>query len=688
VNKTHSAAAPLLLAALLPGILLSAAVAPNAFAQGGPPVPRRRTAATPPTTPSPAAPRTAPAGGAAGAAATTVDDAKQLIADAPGALQYPNAAKVTLLDLSDITVRPDGSTRTVTRQAVKILNKRGRDEEAEVKIPYNGTYEKVTILRARTIKPDGTVVNADLSQVRDQTINEGEAMYTDARLKNFSMPAVDDGCIIDYEYVTDEKEPMIPGHFWTNWYFQGGFDPVKLSRLTITAPKGMKLNTQLRNSAIKPTIKEQPDGKTVRYVWEDKDVEPLQLEPMMPEADRILPMLQVSTLPSWQTIAAWFDGLSKTQQKVTPEIKALVAEITAGKTTPEEKARAIFYYVEDKTRYVSISFGKSAFQPHASAEVCANQYGDCKDMTNLLITMLREGGIKAYPALLTAGSKANKSELLPNLRTFDHVICLAEINGKQYWLDATAQIIPWGDIPSADRGAQTLVVRDGGKGEWVTVPDGKPEDNRTTQTVKLALKPDGSATGTVTITGTGDTDLSMRAALSYLPPDKLRPYLESIAQNIGPNARVTNVSQLEYKDKDKPVSVTMEVTFPSWANESGDVLIFKARPEQSKGAASSPFREDGRRLPVTQPSAALAVSFLEVTLPSGYSVLSLPKPTDVKSDLGRFSRSVKVDGNKLTVEMRGENYRADVPAFRYDEVRKYYDTYLRAFDQSVIVKKN
>ena len=79
----------------------------------------------------------------------------KLLADAPKAADYPNAAKATLLDLADITVRPDGSSRTVTRQAIKILNQRGREQEAEIKVPYNGSYESVKLIRARTLRPNG-----------------------------------------------------------------------------------------------------------------------------------------------------------------------------------------------------------------------------------------------------------------------------------------------------------------------------------------------------------------------------------------------------------------------------------------------------------------------------------------------------------------------------------------------------
>jgi hypothetical protein len=623
-------------------------------------------------------------------AATPGEDIPTLIKTAPNAADFPNAAKATLLDLSDIVVRPNGSAKTYVRETEKIFNTRGRDEESEIKIPYNSTYETVTILRARTIKPDGSIIPVNLKEVRDETVSQdaGAPMYTDAREKSFSMPAVDSDCIIDYEYIIDQKESQIPGKFWTQWYFQSGLDPVKLSRLIITLPKTMTLQQRLLNTGVKAVVTDQPDGKSVRYVWQDHDVTPLEPEPMMPSAEKVLPSLHVSTVPNWQSVADWYADLAKDREVPDQHIKDLVANLTAGKTTPEEKAKAIYYYVEQKTRYVSLDFGKSAFQPHHASVVCTNQYGDCKDMANLLDVLLHEAGIKsAYTVLLNANSKAKLADDLPSPGAFDHAICLAQIGGKDYWLDATAEVCPWGQIPGGDRGAQVFVIRDGGKGEWETIPDGLPDDNRTDQSVKLTLSPDGSASGTVTLSGTGDVDMSLRGALQYLPPDKLRPYMESIAQNIGTDPRVTNVKLSDFKDLDKPVQISMDVTFPAWANDSDDVLIFKARPEQSKGQSSSPFREDTRRLSIEQNSAARSVSVLEVTLPTGSDIISLPKDKDIKSQLGQFTRTVARNGNLLRIETQGVNFRADVPAFQYNDIRQYYHDYLRAFDQWVIIKK-
>ena len=668
------------LAALLPGAFLLP------YAQAAPPAALEPAAAKKPAMPAKPMKKSAVPPALANAKA---DDALTLLKNAPKAADYPNAAKATLLDLADITVHPDGTTRTITRQTLKIFNKRGRDDEAEVRIPYNASYDTVKILRARTIRPNGKIVSVDLAHdVRDSTLNAGYNTYDDSRAKSFSMPAVEDGCIIDYEYETTEKEAMIPGQFWTRWYFQSGVDPVVLTRLTVTAPKTMKLQTQLQKTSVVTKKRDLPDGKNVLYTWEDKNVSAFVPEPMMPDAETLLPKLTVSTLGSWQAIADWYHDLAKTRMEADPETRARAIELTKNLKTPEEKAKAIFYYVQDKTRYVSIDFGKSAYQPHTPTSVLGNQYGDCKDMATLLVAMLRAVGIdSAYPVLLNAESKTPKGTQLPTPSAFNHAICLVEMDGKKYWLDATAEVCPWGVIPSGDRGADAFVMRNG-KGAFETIPVGTPSDNQTKQSATLALAPDGSAKGVVTLTGTGDTDMGLRGALLVMPPDKMRPFMESIAKKLGTDAKVTDYKVSDFRNKDVPVSISMDVYFPNWANQSGDLLLFKARPEQTGGAASSPFGEDGRRLAISQDSTAAGVSTLELTLPTGYSVLSLPKNAEVKSDLGRFERTVSQNNGKILISTTGENYQATVPASGYDAVRAYYENYLKASGESIIVKKN
>ena len=612
----------------------------------------------------------------------SAEEIKALLAKAPKASDYPNAASAMLLDLMDVVVKPDGSSVSVTRQAKKIFTKRGRDDESEIKIPYNAAFESVRIIRARTIKPDGSVVNIKKEDIRESRPSD----YDDVVVKAFSLPAVDDDCIIDYEYVTESKESQMPGQFWQSWYFQGGFDPVMKTKLTVTVPKNVKLHENISNSPVKATVKALPDGKNVLYTWEDNNVAPFETEPLMPDTDKLVPKLYLSTVPSWQAVADWYSDLAKDRMNADAALKAQTQTLIQGKTTPEEKARAIFYYVQEKTRYVAISLGKSAYQPRPASLTYANKYGDCKDMATLLVAMLREAGISAYPVLIKMDSKDKRSAELPSPGAFNHAICKAEINGKDYWLDATAAVCPWGVIPGVDRGCEVMVIKDG-KGVWETIPFGEPEDNRFERTVKLTLAPDGSATGTIAITGNGDTDMALRSSLRDWPESKRRLYAENLALSVGANPRVTDVSVSDYKDMTAPVTLKMDVSFPSWANQSGDLLIFKAKPEQTGGVSSNPFREDFRKNNIVQNSFSMASTTLDLTLPKDHVVLSLPKDANIKSDLGQFTRVIKQDGDKLNIVVSQKVLRADIPFTRYDEVRKYFGDFLKAVDESVILKK-
>jgi cellulose synthase operon protein C len=608
----------------------------------------------------------------------------KLLADAPKAADYPNAAKATLLDLADITVRPDGSAKIVTHQAIKVLSPRGREQEAEIKIPYNGSYETVKLIRARTLRPNGTVVEVKPTDVRNGAASEG---YDDAKVLSFSMPAVEPGCLIDYEYVTEQKTSPLPGNFWFQWYFQGGFDPVQLTRLRITVPSTLNLARKLRNSAIEPTIRTARDGKSTTYTWEEKNVAPLSIEPLMPPAERQLPKLTVSTVPSWQSVADWYTKLAKDATLPDSAVVALARELTKSCRTDEEKARAIFYYVQDKTRYVAIELGISAYQPRPAGRTLTVQYGDCKDMATLLVALLRAAGITAHPVLLQANEPFPQQTELPSPHAFNHAICQTQIGGKTYWLDATAQVCRFGDIPQADRGVEALVIKDG-KGVFETIPEATPSDATNLQQATVTLDSEGVATGTITLSGTGDYELGLRANLQVKSGDETKKYVEALLASIGVNPRIESLQVSEVANRDTPLTISSKAQFPAWATVSGDLLLFKARPDQSSPAYASPFTEEGRLYPIYQAEPRLVRSTLVATLPPGYSYLYVPKSVSEESARGRYKRTVQQDGRTLTIAIEVEDLRVSVAPREYPALRKYIDRYLRMYGELVIARKD
>ena len=117
-----------------------------------------------------------------------------------------------------------------------------------------------------------------------------------------------------------------------------------------------------------------------------------------------LPMLVVSTDPSWQHFSKWWAELVEPQMKATPEIKAKVAELTEDAKTQDEKIRALYNFVAQDIRYRGLGVGpRTGYTPRPAHETMTSRWGVCRDVSILLTSMLREAGVDAYPVITNAG---------------------------------------------------------------------------------------------------------------------------------------------------------------------------------------------------------------------------------------------------------------------------------------------
>ncbi|HLV80831.1 MAG TPA: DUF3857 and transglutaminase domain-containing protein, partial [Chthonomonadaceae bacterium] len=509
---------------------------------------------------------------------------------APSASQWPNNDYARLIDIGDVTVKPDGTVVATYRETYKLFNERAR-ALAEVSLPYNSSYESLHVVQARTIKKDGAIVSVKPEDIRSSSPYSDYLMYDDAMAVSFSMPAIEDDCVIDYTWQEITRPLLMPGQFWANWYFSGP-EPVRMSRYTLHVPAGKPIQFKVVNDdALKPTVTASPDGRTKTYVWECKDLKPLEIEPSMPPLKDVQVWMEISSLGAWQDVARWFWSLEQPQAKATEAIRATVLQLTAGKQTDDEKARAIYDWVANHTRYVGLEFGLSAFKPHAASEVHAKLYGDCKDKATLLITMLGLAGIKAHPVLLHADERRHVSQDLPTLDDFNHCIALADVGGKEVWLDATAETCAYGDIPDADRGVEALVVRDG-QGAFETIPPYAAADNGMDLTTHVTVQPDGSAQTKAEIKMRGGVGQRMRAAVRAYTPEQRKEMMQRITQVFSNGASLNQFDLPDGMDKIGPFVMNMSMKAPNYARQVGKLLLVPI--SSSAGNDRNPYIKDKR----------------------------------------------------------------------------------------------
>jgi len=243
--------------------------------------------------------------------------------------------------------------------------------------PFAASFETVQIPYVRVRKPDGSLVETPASDVQelDSAVSREAPMYTDQREKHVAVKSLSVGDTLEVNVHWTIHDPIARGHFWYDHsFFRDGVCLKEI--LEIDVPHNLPV--KLRNPDFQPSV--QDDGARRVYTFENVNLKRKE-ESKIPAWEKGYkgvppPDVQVSSFSSWKEVGDWFEALVKPKSAATPEIRSKAEELTKGKTTNEDKIRALYDFVSTRFRYIGIDLGLSRYTPHSAAEVLANRYGD------------------------------------------------------------------------------------------------------------------------------------------------------------------------------------------------------------------------------------------------------------------------------------------------------------------------
>jgi tetratricopeptide (TPR) repeat protein len=359
----------------------------------------------------------------------------------------------------------DGSGTREIRSRIRVQSTAGLSIAGQLMFEYNAVDEQINVRSVRVLKKDGSIVTAGPEAVQDLSapVTQEAPMYTDARQKHVTVPGVSVGDVVEYDVMINAK-PILPGQFWRIWDFADGVIALD-EQLDLSVPKSRVVKVK-SSEGVEFSVSVEGDRRLYHWatsnlkrpppidVFKNFEFDAIRLLEgyRPPAAHRVM----FSTFQSWTEVAEWYAQLERERRIPTPEIRAMADEVTRGQQTDEAKAQALYYWVSQNIRYVSLSFGVGRYQPHAAAEVLTNRYGDCKDKTTLLEAMLEAEGVHAHPALVSL--LADIDPEMPNPMQFDHAIAFLRIGSKDTWLDTTLGVGPFGYLMPQLRNTEALVV--------------------------------------------------------------------------------------------------------------------------------------------------------------------------------------------------------------------------------------
>ncbi len=614
------------------------------------------------------------------------DEVKDIIINSADSEKYPEASGLYLLAEDDITLTPDHREVMESHYVIKVLNDRGKEKFAEVVLTYDSTYEKLDLEYARTIKPDGSVVTVGDKNIRDVSLYLNFPLYSNARARIISMPEVTDGSVIEYKVRLSRNQLPNKKDFDTTYWLQND-EPILLQRGTIRVPKNVSLKYKIINNEyntlgfdMKPKVSET--GNTTVYSLEFKDVPQIIPEPMMPSITKVNPYVLFSTFDSWKDIYEWWRGLYKDKIIADESIKAKVAELIKDKKTQDEKLRAIYNFCATGIRYVAVEYGDAGYEPHKAGEIFKNKYGDCKDKAILLVTMLKEAGISAFPVLISTQDSFQTQEDVPSL-LFNHAIAATFVDGKLIFMDVTGNTVSFSDLPVDDQDRTTLVFLNN-KFELVKTPLYSSQRNRMLTDMKITVKADESIDATRIAEAQGYFLQAQRYWLKFTMPAMIEEGLKQKIRGIADSAILKGYEIKNVEDLDKPVVLSYAFSAPQYFKKAGTSRIL----DQLASIDTSVLVKETRLYPIESAGLSKQEEKIEIELPAFLTVKYVPPRVMLDTKWFYFSCNYDiVNKGSLRFSYEYKIKERVVSVSEYAEYKKAIEGIVPLVNQQVVLER-
>jgi hypothetical protein len=239
---------------------------------------------------------------------------------------------------------------------------------------------------------------------------------------------------VDYAYTVSGENPVLNGRF-ADMFYLADAQPIQHLTCRLIWPSARPLALKYANIEIAPEVHQT--GNESEYVWDRKNVGAVSVEDQTPEWYDPYPTVSVSEFQSWGEVTRWALPLYDATNPAPPELASRIEKWKADFPSPAERTVAALRFVQDEIRYLGIELGRYSHQPTLPDKVFARRFGDCKDKSLLLTSILKSMDIDAAPALVNTSLGRALDERQPSPFAFDHVIVQVKLAGKTYWFDPT-----------------------------------------------------------------------------------------------------------------------------------------------------------------------------------------------------------------------------------------------------------
>jgi transglutaminase-like putative cysteine protease len=621
-----------------------------------------------------------------------------------------NASAIVIADIgsSEIIGNTKGwfSLEFKRYRRVHILNKNGYDEaNVEVKLYSNGDREEeLNSVKAVTYNlENGKVVETKLEKngIFKDKIDKRRV------IKKFTFPNIKEGSIIEYEYT-------VQSDFLFNlqpWEFQGQ-SPVLWSEYNLRLPEFLGY-VFLKQGYRTYDISERKDNRsnfTIRdtrtagatesisfvanvtdYHWVMKEVPELKQESFTSTlknhiakiefqlSDYRYPLTPQNVMGTWTKLsndllhAEYFgNGLEKNNGWLGDVIDPLTADAKDN----VEKAKKIYAYVRDNLTCTSHN---ATDLDQSLKNVLKTRNGTVAEINLLLIAMLKYANIQADPVILSTRSHGYTYSMYPIIDKFNYVVCDVNINGQNYFLDASEPRLGFGRLTPACYNGHARVIND-----EATALEFSSDSLMERKLTSIIL----------TSNEKGEMMGSLRQVLGYYESYNIREkikekgkdeFFKDIKKAYAQDMELVhpNIDSLDNLEE------SIAITYDFKLNEEEQDIIY-INPMFGEAYKENYFKSAERFYPVEMPYAFDKTYIFSMIIPEGYIVDELPKSIIVKLNEqgdGQFEYRISESGGTISMRSRVQLKRAYYMPDEYEILREFFNLIVKKHSEQIVLKK-
>lgn len=574
------------------------------------------------------------------------------------------------------------------KYAVTVFNKNG-DNEAKLHVWYdkiNSIKYIKGIIYNEFGKPINKIAERDFE---DRSTADGFSLFLDSRVKTFNPAVANYPYTVEYEYETHSRQSL----FLSDWDPESIGTSVEHSSYKLICKSDFNINYKEINFKGK-FVTGEVQGGFKSYSWEINNIKAKQNEPYSPIDEKLFTSVKIApekfsyagisgSFTNWKEYGQWiYDKLLKDRRELPAETIVYIKELTKDIIDPKLKAKKIYEYMQQKTRYVGIQIGIGGYQPFLASDVDHQSYGDCKALVNYTQALLKAVDINSYYILVKAGSR--KVSAMPgfaSMNQFSHAILCLPFKNDTTWLECTSQQIPFGFLSDfTDDRNVVACTAEGGK--LLHTPKYTATDNKQTRKATFALDANGELKGDMQtrFEGAQYDNREMLVKESYT--DQIKNLKEIYS--------LENLDIIDFKliqDKQiKPVTTeTIKLRARDYMAQNGDRYFF------TPNAASryvKPIKEVPNRInDVYINRGYVDVDEITYILPESYRLDTKLLNLTIDKPFGKYITTTELNGNKLTykrtLQINDGTFSKDV----YPDMVDFYQTVYEGDNYTIAMVK-